>query len=287
MGRIDDTVEEIRRMETHSSSVVAVKAARALTELVEREFTSLDEYEGALERNSGALRRANPSHASLFTTQREVVDSVVGQADDLAEARRLTEAAVERVIDRVDNGKERAAASAAKTFDDGEVILTHDYSSTLLGAVERAVPERELTVYVTEARPRYLGRKLARRLAETAGVETHLGVDGASGYLLQERDVDRAMVGMDCIVRGTLYNRVGTFPLAAAAAEVGVPLHVVGSSAKVIEEGFVFENEFRPPAEVSLEPLEDVAVENPAYDATPANLVDTVITGEEQFSPST
>ncbi len=287
MGRIDETVEEIRRMETHSSSVVAVKAARALTELVEREFTGLDEYEGALERNSGALRRANPSHASLFTTQREVVDTVVGQADDLATARRLTEEAVERVVDRVDNGKERAAANAAETFDDGEVILTHDYSSTLLGAIERAAPERELTVYVTEARPRYLGRKLARRLAETAGVEVHLGVDGASGYLLEETGVDRAIVGMDCIVRGTLYNRVGTFPLAAAAAAVGVPLHVVGSSTKVIEEGFVFENEFRPPAEVSLEPLEDVAVENPAYDATPTRLVDTVVTGEERFSPST
>ncbi|ESS06090.1 MAG: translation initiation factor 2B subunit II family (IF-2BII) [uncultured archaeon A07HB70] len=286
MGRIDDTVEEIRRMETHSSSVVAVKAARALRELVEREFTSLDEYESALERNSGALRRANPSHASLFTTQREVVDAVVGQSDDLAEARRLTEAAVERVVDRVDNGKRRAAASAAETFDDGEVVLTHDYSSTLLAAMERAVPERELTVYVTEARPRYLGRKLARRLAETAGVEVHLGVDGASGYLLEQTDIDRAMVGMDCIVRGTLYNRVGTFPLAAAAAEAGVPLDVVGSSAKVIEEGFVFENEFRPPAEVSLEPLEEVVVENPAYDATPAHLVDTVITGEQRFSPS-
>jgi translation initiation factor eIF-2B subunit delta len=286
MGRIDDTVEEIRRMETHSSSVVAVKAARALTELVEREFTSLDEFERALERNSGALRRANPSHASLFTTQREVVDSVVGETTDLDEAKRLTEAAVERVVDRVDNGKQRAAARAAETFADGETLLTHDYSSTLLAAIERATPDRSLTVYVTEARPRYLGRKLARRLAATEGVDVHLGVDGASGYLLDEVAVDRAVVGMDCIVRGTLYNRVGTFPLAAAAAETDVPLQVVGSSAKVIEEGFVFENEFRPPAEVSLEPLDDVAVENPAYDATPAHLVDSVVTDEGTFRPT-
>ena len=285
MGRIDDTVEEIRLMETHSSSVVAVKAARALTELVEREFTSLDEYEAALERNSGALRRANPSHASLFTTQREVVGSVVGEAADVAGAKRLTEAAVERVVDAVENGKDRAARRAAETFVDGETILTHDYSSTLLAAIAAATPDRSLTVYVTEARPRYLGRKLARRLAETEGVETHLAVDGASGYLLEEADVDRVLVGMDCIVQGTLYNRVGTFPLAAAAAEVGVPMEVVGSSAKVIEQGFVFENEFRPPAEVSLEPLEAVAVENPAYDATPGRLVDGVVTDEGRFEP--
>lgn len=285
MGRIDDTVEEIRLMETHSSSVVAVKAARALTELVEREFTSLDEYEATLERNSGALRRANPSHASLFTTQREVVESVVDEAADVAGAKRLTEAAVERVVDAVENGKDRAARRAAERFVDGETILTHDYSSTLLAAIAAATPERSLTVYVTEARPRYLGRKLARRLAETEGVEAHLAVDGASGYLLEEADVDRVLVGMDCIVQGTLYNRVGTFPLAAAAAEVGVPMEVVGSSAKVIEQGFVFENEFRPPAEVSLEPLAEVAVENPAYDATPGHLVDGVVTDEGRFEP--
>jgi translation initiation factor eIF-2B subunit delta len=285
MGRIDDTVEEIRQMETHSSSVVAVKAARALTELVERDYSNLDDYERALEHNSGALRRANPSHASLYTTQREVVDSVVGQAADLAEAHRLTEAAVERVVDRVENGKDRAAASAAETFADGEVILTHDYSSTLLAAIERATPGTSLTVYVTEARPRFLGRKLARRLTETEGVSVHLGVDGAAGYLLANRDVDRVLVGMDCIVDGTLYNRIGTFPIAAAAAEFDVPLHVVGSSAKVIDEGFVFENEFRPPSEVSLEPIDDVTVENPAYDATPARLVDRVITDAGELTP--
>jgi translation initiation factor eIF-2B subunit delta len=285
MGRIDDTVEEIRRMETHSSSIVAIKAARALTELAERGYANLDDYERALEQNSGALRRANPSHASLYTTQREVVDSVVGQATELDEAERLTGAAVERVIDRVENGKDRAAASAAETFEDGEVLLTHDYSSTLLGAIEGATPETSLTVYVTEARPRFLGRKLARRLTRTEGVEVHLGVDGAAGYLLQNRPVDRVIVGMDCIVDGVLYNRIGTFPIAAVADEFDVPLHVVGSSAKVIEDGFVFENEFRPPSEVSLEPIDDVSIENPAYDATPADLVDTVITETGQFAP--
>ena len=46
---IDETAEEIADMQTHSSSVVAVKAARALTELVERGYANLDDYERALE----------------------------------------------------------------------------------------------------------------------------------------------------------------------------------------------------------------------------------------------
>ena len=69
---IDETAEEIADMQTHSSSVVAVKAARALRELTDREFPSVDEYLRSLERNSNALRRANPSHASLHNTPREI-----------------------------------------------------------------------------------------------------------------------------------------------------------------------------------------------------------------------
>ncbi|MFB6302054.1 MAG: translation initiation factor eIF-2B [Haloferacaceae archaeon] len=281
---IDETVREIRQMETHSSSVVAVKAARALRELLDRDYASLDAYERDLERNSSALRRANPSHASLFTTQRQVVESVVGEATDLDEAKRLTREAVERVVESVQTGKHLAAERAADTFLDGETVLTHDYSSTVLEAVEMAVDDGvDLTVYVTEARPRYLGRKTARRLAGLDGVEPHLLVDAAAGELLPE--CDRVLVGMDCVVEDTLYNRVGTFPIAATAAQVEVPVQVVGSSAKVIDEGFVFENEFRPPAEVSLEPLEGVTVENPAYDATPTRLVDAVFTDEGRLEP--
>ena len=283
-GVIDETVAEIRRMDSHSSSVVAVTAARALSSLLDREYTSLDEFERALERNSGALRRANPSHASLYTTQREIVEAVVGKTDSPAAAKEATREAIDRVVERVERGKERAAERAAATIEDGERILTHDYSSTVLAAVEHAAGDgREFTVSVTEARPRYLGRKFARRLADVSGVTASLAVDGAAGHLLSS--CDRVLVGMDCIVDDRLYNRVGTYPIAAAAADVGVPMQVTGSAAKVISEGFAFENEHRPSFEVSLEPLDGVRVENPPYDATPLRLVDAVFTDEERMEP--
>ncbi len=281
---IDETVEEIRRMQTHSSSVVAVKAARALEELLDREFATVEEYVRAVERNSTALRRANPSHASLQTTQREVVAAIPEDAPSVDAAKERTREAIDRVVESVESAKDAAAANAADLLTDGTTLLTHDYSSTVLAAVRRALDEdRSLTAYVTEARPRLLGRKTARELGVLDGVETHLLVDSACGHYLPE--CDRVVVGMDCIVDGTLYNRVGTFPLAATAAEVGVPVTVVGSSAKLVEGGFVFENEFRPPAEVMREPAEGFAVENPSYDATPVHLLDSVVTDEgiEEF----
>ncbi|WP_132059548.1 translation initiation factor eIF-2B [Halorussus amylolyticus] len=282
---IDETVEEIREMQTHSSSVVAVKAATALEELCAREFASVEEFERDLERNSSALRRANTSHASLVTTQRAIVSMVADDGSEtVEEAKDRLRAAVEEVVEQVETAKRRAAGNALEFIDDGMTILTHDYSSTVLEAIERAAADGAyLDVYVTEARPRYLGRKTARTLAAYDRVDAHLVVDGACGHFLPE--CDRVFLGMDCIVGDTLYNRVGTFPLAATAEEVGVPVTVVGSSAKLVGEGFRFENDFRSPSEVLLEPAEGFSVENPAYDATPTDLLDTVVTDEGVREP--
>ncbi|WP_227134391.1 translation initiation factor eIF-2B [Halorubellus salinus] len=277
---IDETVEEIAEMQTHSSSVVAVKAARALADLTEREFATVEEYERSLQRNAQALRRANPSHASLHNAMAHVVAGVEdADPGDVAAAKAATTAAIDRVVDTIEAGKHEAAENAATYLEDGQTVLTHDYSSTVLEAVESATRDgKYLEAYVTEARPRYLGRKSARQLAAYDRVDTHLLTDSAAGYYLEECDL--VVVGMDCIVGDTLYNRVGTFPIAATAARLDVPVVVVGSDAKIIEDGFVFENEFRSPSEVMREPAEGFSVENPAYDATPVDLLDAVITDE-------
>jgi translation initiation factor eIF-2B subunit delta len=277
---IDETVEEIREMQTHSSSIVAIKAASALEELLDREFATVEEYVRALERNGSALRRANPSHASLQNAVRGVVEAVTGDdPEDVAAAKSLTRDAIDRIVAEIEAGKGRAAENAAEYVEDGATLLTHDYSSTVLEALELATADgAHVEVYTTEARPRYLGRKTVRVLAEMGRVEPHLVVDSACGHFLPE--CDEVMVGMDCIVGDTLYNRIGTFPIAATAARLDVPVTVVGSGAKVIEDGFVFENEHRSPSEVMREPAEGFSIENPAYDATPTELVDRVITDE-------
>ncbi len=279
-GMIDETAAEIADMQTHSSSVVAVKAAEALRELTERDFPAVEEYLRSLERNSDALRRANPSHASLQNTQREIVGAV-RDADptDVASAKRQTVEAIDRVVEAVESGKRRAAEEAATLLAEADALLTHDYSTTVLSAITRAVDDgATFAVYVTEARPRYLGRKMARRLAELEAVDAHLLVDSACGAYLSE--CDRVIVGLDCIVEDTLYNRVGTYPIAATAADLGVPVTAIGSAAKLIEGGFAFENEYRAASEVMREPAEGFTIENPAYDATPTRLLDSVVTDE-------
>ena len=277
---IDETVEEIKEMQTHSSSTVAVKAARALEDLLDREFETVEEYVRSLERNSNVLRRANPSHASLATTQRAIVRMVESaDAESVAAAKERTQEAIDDVVEQVVTAKRRAADNAVSLFEDGMTFMTHDYSSTVLEAVEQAVADGcYLEAYVLEARPRYLGRKTARVLGEMDQVDVHLAIDSAAGHFLPE--CDRVFTGMDCIVDETLYNRVGTYPLVATADHADVPVTTVGSSAKIVDEGFRFENDFRSVSEVIREPAEGFAVENPAYDATPTDLLDVVVTDE-------
>jgi len=277
---IDETIEEIEEMQTHSSSVVAVKAARALRTLTEREFPTVEEYFRDLERNSSALRRAKPSHASLYETQREIVTSVrEADSDTVADAQEYTRQVIDRIVADVESAKEEAAERAVGLLSDGQTLLVHDYSTTVTRTLELAAESGyELTVYITEARPRYLGRKTARNLAGIDEIDPHLIVDSACGHFLPE--CDRVILGMDSVVDGKLHNRVGTFPITATANRVGVPVTAVGASAKVPSGGFKFVNEFRSVSEVIREPPEGFVVENPNYDATPVELLDSIVTDE-------
>jgi translation initiation factor eIF-2B subunit delta len=255
-----------------------VKATRSLTDLLDREYVTVDEFERDLEHNAGVLRRSNPSHAALHNAMREVERSIVGEATSVEDGKQRLEDTIDRVTDDIETAKGEAAANAAEHIDDGDTLLVQDYSTTVLESIENAARDgAHLTVYVTEARPRTLGRKTARALAGMARVDARMVVDSALGYAL--RDCDRVMLGITCMTGGTYYNRVGTFPVVVTARELGVPVTAVGSGAKQIEE-FRFENEFRDAVEVMREPVEDVTIENPSYDATPIGMIDTVITDD-------
>jgi len=265
-------------MQTQSSSIVAVKAAKALQELTERECHTVEDFYRVVERNSSALQRANRSHAPLYTTQQRIVTEVTeSDADTVDEAKDVLVSAIEDVVTEVESSKDRAAQRAADLVSDGDVLLTHENSSTVMATFDHALDAgKELETYVTESRPRFLGRKTARQLAEREGVATTLITDGAAGHYLGE--VDRVLLGMNCLIDDVVYNRIGTHAIVATASSFDVPVTVVGSSSKFIGSGFTFENTFRPASEVMLEPAEGFEVANPGYDATPTRLLDSVVT---------
>ncbi|PSP94814.1 initiation factor 2B [Halobacteriales archaeon QS_4_62_28] len=275
---IDETVRQIEEMQTQSASIVAVKAAEALRELTDRECHTVEDFVRVVKQNSSALRRANRSHAPLYTTQQRIVTRVAEtDADTVEEAKEVLETAIDEVVTMVESSKRSAAETAATLIDEGDTILTHENSSTVMATFESAIEDdKHFELFVTESRPRFLGRRTARQLVGEDTVDVVLIADGAVGHYLAE--CDRVFIGMNCLIEDTIYNRIGTYPIVATAADRDVPVTVVGSSSKFIGGGFTFENNIRSASEVMLEPPEGFDVENPGYDATPTRLLDSVVT---------
>ncbi|HMB49295.1 MAG TPA: translation initiation factor eIF-2B, partial [Natronoarchaeum rubrum] len=122
---INETVAEIEEMQTSSSSTVAIKATRALESLLDRDFATVEEFERDIDRNVSALRRANPSHASLQNAMLEVKDAVTTRDyDDIEDAKRDAQEVIDGVVEGIEKGKRRAAANAVDLFEDGMAIMT-------------------------------------------------------------------------------------------------------------------------------------------------------------------
>jgi methylthioribose-1-phosphate isomerase len=97
--------------------------------------------------------------------------------------------------------------------------------------------------------------------------------------------VDAVLVGADRIAaNGDVANKVGTYPLALAAARTNIPFVVAAPESTVdtaTTTGDDIEIEERDPAEVAPGPAY-----NPAFDVTPADLVTAVVTERRTVRPS-
>ena len=160
----------------------------------------------------------------------------------------------------------------------------------------------EVAVWVSETRPRNQGLLTAWELAQ-AGVAHSVIADNSAGHLLMRGEVDLVIVGADRIAaNGDTANKIGTYLKALAAFDCGVPFHVAAPLSTVdwkAADGSAIPIEQRAAAEVrrvagidaqgraaELDLLaESTAVNNPAFDVTPARLIRSVITERGCVAP--
>jgi S-methyl-5-thioribose-1-phosphate isomerase len=166
---------------------------------------------------------------------------------------------------------------------------------TALGVV-RSLHERNRlgTVYVDETRPLLQGSRLTAWELDRLGVDYRLVIDGAAASVIARGLVDAVVVGADRVAaNGDVVNKVGTYPLALAAARAGVPFVVAAPESTVdpdTPDGASVEIETRPDAEVvewggvRTAPAGARAL-NLAFDVTPADLVTAIVTEERVIRP--
>jgi methylthioribose-1-phosphate isomerase len=149
-------------------------------------------------------------------------------------------------------------------------------------------------VVVPETRPLLQGSRLTAWELSRAGVECTLIADGMIASRLRLGDVACVLVGADRIAaNGDVANKIGTYGLALAAKAHKVPLYVLAPTSTIdpaIPDGAAIPIELRAPEEVAewrgvRAAAEGIAVWNPAFDVTPAELVTAIVTDRGVVPP--
>ncbi|AZB73676.1 S-methyl-5-thioribose-1-phosphate isomerase [Synechococcus elongatus] len=166
-------------------------------------------------------------------------------------------------------------------------LATVDYG-TALGIIRIAHEQgKQIHAYLDETRPRLQGANLSAYELQAYGVPHTVIVDGASGFLMRQRQIDCCLVGCDRVTaNGDVANKIGTYNLALAAKAHGVPFYVacpVSTIDRSLATGAEIEIEERDGREITEIRGQAIAPAgtktwNPAFDITPAELVTAIIT---------
>ena len=149
---------------------------------------------------------------------------------------------------------------------------------------------KEIEVFATEVRPRNQGHITIQTLND-AGIKTNFIVDSAVRSFIH--DIDLVIVGADAVtVNGAVVNKIGTSQVAHTAAEARVNMLVAAETYKFAPRtviGELIQIEERPAGEVLpdeiAKTLPNVTVRNPAFDVTPAEFIDLIITEQGAIPP--
>lgn len=291
VGTVDELVDAIQRLVVRGAP--ALGAAGALG--VALAARSLDG--AALAAAADRLAAARPTAVNLAVgVRRAMAMAHAGPAAVLTEALALLDEDVAacRAIGARGAALLRELCGAAPlrlhTHCNAGALACVEYG-TALGVV-RALHEAGAVRYVVadETRPLLQGARITAVELAAIGVEHRVVVDGAGPSLIARGLVDAVVVGADRIAaNGDVANKIGTYPLALAAARAGVPFVVAAPESTVdlaTRDGAAIVIEERPPEEVlgTAAPAGSAAW-NPAFDVTPADLVTAVVTERRVWRP--
>jgi methylthioribose-1-phosphate isomerase len=201
-----------------------------------------------------------------------------------------------RILAEDVSANRRMGELGARLIDGATSVLTHCNTGSLatggygtaLGVIRTAYAAGKiLRVYADETRPWLQGSRLTAWELTQDDIPFELLVEGAAASLMASRRVAWVIVGADRVAaNGDVANKIGTYGLAVLARYHGVRFMVVAPTSTLdlsVASGAEIPIEARPAAEVLScggHPVapDRAAAWNPAFDVTPAELVDALVT---------
>jgi methylthioribose-1-phosphate isomerase len=290
--------DAIRDMVVRGAPAIGITAAYGVVlALKTRLAEGADDLVERLEADFGHLADARPTAVNLawalermgrvlFDLPEDVADPVAAM---LAEAKSIHE-------EDIAANRRMGELGAALIEEEGYGVLTHCNTGSLatggygtaLGVIRTAYSRGRISrVYADETRPWLQGARLTAWELVKDQIPVTLLADGAAAALMQQGRVKWVIVGSDRIAaNGDVANKIGTYSAAVAARYHGVKVMVVAPTSTVdmsLASGALIPIEQRGPEEVLSLAGRQVAAEgaeawNPAFDVTPAELVDAIVT---------
>ena len=178
-------------------------------------------------------------------------------------------------------------SGAVLTHCNAGALATGGYG-TALGVIRSAFADNKINqVFADETRPWLQGARLTAWEMVEDNIPVTLLCEGAAASLMQQGKVSWVIVGSDRIAaNGDVANKIGTYGLAVLARFHGVKFMVAAPTTTVdlaIKQGSDIPIEQRPKHEVLSCGVNEIAAKgaqawNPAFDVTPADLVDFIVT---------
>lgn len=307
---IPDLVESIEILRVRGAPALGAAGAYGVALAARRnDGESFAEYERAVREDANRVARARPTAVNLA---REV-DAVLAELEDcdsIPQARQRTLATAERIADRDVERNRQIGEHGATLLDADDTVMTHCNAGALatvdwgtaLGVVYSAHErDKAVDVIANETRPLNQGSRITTVELRERNVDVTLIPDNASGLCMQDGRVDAVVVGADRIVldggetfgdQGVVFNKIGTYKHAVLADRHDIPFVVAAPHSTIDTESSAddVEIEQRSPDELreiygGQNAPDGTPVCNPAFDPTPMELVDYLVTETGIYEP--
>ena len=252
------------------------------------------------------LAATRPTAVNLFWAierMKKKLASLAGQPIASAKAALIIEA--QAILEEDIDLCKAMGKHGAGLIKDGQTVLTHCNAGALatagygtaLGVIRAAWEQgKQIQVIADETRPVLQGARLTAWELMQDQIPVTLITDSMAGSLMRQGKIQLCVVGADRIAaNGDVANKIGTYSVAVLAKAHGIPFYVAAPYSTIdlkTKSGADIPIEQRNPLEVTTihgsHPVAPtgVAVYNPAFDVTPAELITGIITERGVFKPS-
>jgi ribose 1,5-bisphosphate isomerase len=273
------TAKKIMSMEIRGALKIALSAADSLKEYAQnykgKDFICDFAKQGEL------LKKARPTAVSLPNA----VDYLIYLSRDYP--RDAMPKLIDAFVQKQNDALAKIAQMGAKRIKSGDTILTHCNSTAALETIKEASKTKKIKVVCTETRPRNQGYLTAKFMSDNK-IPVTLIIDSAVRYAMEEFDIDKVFIGADTVAaNGAVANKIGTSQIAAVAKEANIPVIVMCETLKFSPqtyEGEMIQIEERDHTEIRAN-MPGVKMWNPAFDFTPPEYIDAIITEDGVISP--